>query len=255
MEKENRKRLIKELSRFNPQGKTTLDNPLIKAIRDFPVGKDTKLLIIICDGADTKGASYCDRSVVASFPEGLRVLVVSLNLKDQSEREDLDCLSSQFSGRTIHLASQGNLYKSLLPICKKAHKDELERQKRVMAERRRLEELMSKTRLKAEFQNSLDPFFGDSIEIVKCRVDEEDIPFESVLNVNTGETSLLFDKAVKTGEHRFSLQYKKWRGGKAIYSDEAFIDVQVKEGKTAHILVVPRGKLFRWDCAFKSLSP
>ncbi len=251
----NRDRFVEELPRLNPQGKAVLAEHLNKALNDFPKGEDTKLLILLCDGADNRGISFCDRSVASTYPEGLRFLTVSLNLKDETEQEQLNCLGKQFSGKVRHLVASSNLFKTIMPVCRKAHKDELARQTRVKEEQKRLADLMSKTRLKAEFHNTLDSFFADSIEVIKCLIDGEDIALTSSAQLSEGETSLLFDKAVKKGQHKLSLQYKKWRDNRASYSSEDSLDVEIKEGKTSHIIIYPKGTLFHWGCQFKPYSP
>ncbi len=251
----NRDRFKGELARLNPQGKTSLSEHLKKALNDFPKGEDTKLLIILCDGADTRGISYCDRGVVSSYPEGLRFLTVSLNVKDEAEQEQLDCLGKQFSGKVRHLVSNSSLFNTIMPVCRKAHKDESARLTRVREEQKRLADLMSKTRVKVEFHNTLDSFFADSIEVVKCVIDGEDIALVTAKRLGEDETSLLFDKAVKKGQHKLSLQYKKWRDERASYSSEDFLEVEVKEGKTSHIIIYPKGTLFNWGCQFKPYAP
>ena len=252
VEKENRARFPQEERLLNPQGKGSLGEQLKRALKDFPGGQDTKLLVVLCDGADTEGASFCERPLDLDRPEGLRFYAISLNLKDPSEKEALDCLSKQMEGKSIHLVGRSNLVSTLLPIAQRAHQDEGERQRRVAEEQRRIEELLSKTRLKVEIHNTLDPFFADTIQVDQCSLNGEEILLETSVRLKQGEGFLLFDRAMGEGTHQLTLRYRKWKDEKAVSSVEGILEVQVEEGKTSHVQSFPRGALFRWDFTFKA---
>lgn len=254
LEAANRDRFRAEYPRLNPKGIGSLRNELERALEDFPEGQDTKLLVLLCDGADTRGVSFCEKELKHIPPEGLRFYVLSLDLKDPSEQGELDCLSQQMDGRSIHLTQKDNLVSTLLPIARKAYEDEVDRQRRVAEEKRRIQALLSKTRLRVEFLNTLDPFFADSIQVEQCLLDGEEIPIDTSLRLEQGEGFLLFDKAMAEGAHRLSLRYRKWKGEKAVPSVEGILEVLVEEGKTSHVRCYPRGALFHWDFAFKTHS-
>jgi hypothetical protein len=211
-------------------------------------------LVLLCDGADTQGVSFCEKALNLDPPEGLRFYSISLNLKDPSEREELDCLSKQMEGESIHLSPRDGLVSTVLPIARKAYKDEVERQRRVVEEQRRIQALLSKTRLRVEFKNGLDPFFADSIQMDQCFLDGEEIPIDSSVRLKQGEGFLLFDRAMAEGAHELSLRYKKWKNEKAVSSVEGILNVLVEEGKTSHVQCYPRGALFHWDFTFKTRS-
>ena len=187
-------------------------------------------------------------------PEGLRFCAISLNLNDPVEQEELDCLSKQMDGKSIHLSSKDRLVSTLLPIAQKAYQDEVERQQRVAEEQRRIQALLSKTRLKVEFHNTLDPFFADSVQVEQCLLDGQQIPIDSSVRLKQGEGFLLFDKAMAEGTYQLSLRYKKWNDDKAVSSTEGVLEVSIEEGKTSHVECYPRGALFHWDFAFKTRS-
>jgi len=254
VEKENRARFPEEERLLNPRGKGSLGEQLKRALKDFPDGQDTKLLVVLCDGADTEGVSFCERALDQDRPEGLRFYAISLNLKDLSEQEELDCLSRQMDGKSIHLTQRDNLVSTLLPIAQKAYQDEVERQHRVVEEQRRIQELLSKTRLKVEVHNTLDPFFADSIQVDRCSLDGEEIPIDTSVRLKQGEGFLLFDRAMGEGAHLLSLRYQKWKGEKAVSSVEGILEVRVEEGKTSHVQCFPRGALFHWGFTFKAQS-
>ena len=157
IEKERREDFLKEVeaARLNPRGRGSLREQIERAFKDFPEGKDTKLLVVLCDGADTGGASFCEKALETTRPEGLRFYVISLNLEDPAEQVELNCLSSQMDGKSIHLTKMDNLTSTLLPIAQRAYKDEDKRKRRVAEEQKRIEELLSKTRLKVEEQTKL----------------------------------------------------------------------------------------------------
>jgi hypothetical protein len=252
VEKENRARFAEEERLLNPRGRGSLEEQLKRALKDFPAGQDTKLLVVLCDGADTEGASFCEKTLDLDRPEGLRFYAISLNLQDPSEKEALDCLSKQMDGKSIHLAHRDNLVSTLLPIAQRANRDEIERQRRVAEEQRRIEELLSKTRLKVEIHNTLDPFFADTIQVVQCSLNGEEIPIDTSVRLKQGEGFLLFDRAMGEGTHQLSLQYQKWKEDKAVSSVEGILEVRVEEGKTSHVQCFPRGALFHWDFTFKA---
>ncbi len=252
VEKENRARFPEEERLLNPRGKGSLGEQLKRALKDFPDGLDTKLLVVLCDGADTEGASFCERALDLDRPEGLRFYTISLNLKDPSEKEALDCLSKQMDGKSIHLAGRDNLVSTLLPIAQRAHQDEVERQRRVAEEQRRIEELLSKTRLKVEIHNTLDPFFADTILVDQCSLNGEEILLDTSVRLKQGEGFLLFDRAMGEGTHQLTLRYQKWKDEKAVSSVEGILEVQVEEGKTSSVQCFPRGALFHWDFTFKA---
>jgi hypothetical protein len=252
VEKENRALFPEEERILNPQGKGSLGEQLKQALKDFPEGQDTKLLVVLCDGADTEGASFCETALDLDRPEGLRFYAISLNLKDPAEKEAIDCLSKQMEGKSIHLAGRDNLVSTLLPIAQRAHRDEVERLHRVAEEQRRIEELLSKTRLKVEIHNTLDPFFADSIQVDQCSLNGEEITIDTSVRLEQGEDLLLFDRAMGEGTHQLSLRYQKWKDEKAVYSVEGILEVQVEEGKTSQVQCFPRGALFHWDLTFKT---
>lgn len=250
-----RARLEEELDRVNPRGKAPLAPQLRKAMDDFPEGDDTKLLILLTDGADTQGTSFCGDAVEFSPPPGLRFLAVSLNVRDSAEREELTCLGRRLDGKTVHIEAADRLLPTLLPVCKRAYDDEVARQKRVLEEQRRLAELRSKTRMKVEFRNELDPFFADYVEVLPGRLDGEEIPLGEPIHLLQGEASILFDKALPEGTHHLSLQYRKWKNGKSTTSEEGTLDVLVREGETSFVECYPQGYLFRWACQLRVKSP
>ncbi len=252
VERDNRARFAEEERLLNPKGKGSLREQLPRAVKDFPEGQDTKLLVVLCDGADTGGTSFCDRALDLARPPGLRFYSISLNVKDVFEREELDCLSKQMDGKSIHLTQRGDLAATLLPIAQRAHQDEVERQRRVAEEQRRIQELLSKTRLKVEIQNTLDPFFADSIQVDRCLLNGEEIPIDTSVRLKQGEGVLLFDRAMAEGSHQLSLRYQKWNDEKAVSSIEGILEVQVEEGRTSHVQCFPRGALFHWDFTFKT---
>ncbi len=254
IDKEKREEFLEaiEASRLNPRGRGSLREQIERAFQDFPAGKDTKLLIVICDGADPGGVSFCEKALGAARPQGLRFYIISLNVERPSDRDELDCLSRQMDGKSIHLSSSDSLASTLLPIARMAHKDEAARQRRVAEERRRIEELLSKTRLKVEIHNTLDPFFADSIQIDQCLLDGKEVPLQTPLKLKQGEGLLLFDRAMAEGSHQLALRYLKWKDGKAVPSVEGILDVRVEEGKTTHVQCFPRGALFHWEFTFKT---
>jgi hypothetical protein len=252
LEADNRSRFAGEYQRFNPRGMGSLRDMLGKALKDFPEGEDTKLLVLLCDGADTRGVSFCEKEVKTARPEGLRFYAVSLNLKDPADQEELDCLSKQMGGRSIHLTPKNDLSTTLLPIARQAYQDEVERQRRVVEEEKRIQALLSKTRLKVEFQNTLDPFFADVIQVEQCLLDGEEVSIDTSVRLAQGEGFLLFDRAMAEGAHQLSLRYKKWKDDKAVPSVEGILEVVVEEGRTSHVECYPRGALFHWDVAFKA---
>jgi hypothetical protein len=124
----------------------------------------------------------------------------------------------------------------------------------VAEEKKRIEALLSKTRLKVEIHNTLDPFFADSIQVEQCSLDGEEIPIDTSVRLKQGEDILLFDKAMSEGTHRLSLRYLKWKAGKAVSSVQGVLEVLVEEGKTTQAQCFPRGTLFHWDFTFKTES-
>jgi hypothetical protein len=251
---EKRARMWRELKGLNPRKKASLGPHLRKALRDFPEGEDTKLLFLLCDDADTGATPFCGEETAFRPPEGLRFYALSLNMKNPADQEELNCLSRKLKGKTVHLSGRDRILEALLPFCRKAHRDEAERQRRVQEEEKRRQELLSKTRLKVEFLNTLDAFFADSVEISHYRLNGEETPLAPSVRLGQGEASLLFDRAVSEGTHELALQYKKWKDGKAVDSIEGVLQVEVEEGKTSYVHSYPRGALFHWDFHFKARS-
>jgi hypothetical protein len=252
LDKGNRDRFPEEVRKLNPKGRGSLAEELRRAVKDFPEGQDTKLLVVLCDGADTDGAPFCEKPLNLTRPPGLRFYAISLNVKEVFEKEELDCLARQMEGKAIHLTRSGNLVSTLLPIAKTAYEDEVERQRRVAEEQRRIQELLSKTRLKVEIHNTLDPFFADWIQMDRCSLNGEEIPIDTSVRLKQGEGVLLFDRAMAEGTHRLSLRYQKLKDDKAVSSIEGTLEVRVEEGKTSHVQSFPRGALFHWDFTFKT---
>jgi hypothetical protein len=254
MEKQNRDRFAEEGRLLNPRSSGSLREEIGKALSDFPGGEDTKLLFLVCDGADTRGKSFCERPLNLATPAGLRFYAISLNVEDPVERAELDCLSQQMDGESIHLAPRDPLASTVLPIARKAYQDEVERQRRFAEEQKRIEALLSKTRLKVEFRNTLDPFFADSIQVERCLLDGQEVPIDSSARLMQGDGLLVFDMAVEEGTHKLSLRYKNWTGDKAVSSVEGILEVLVEEGKTSYVQCYPRGALFHWDFTFQRRS-
>lgn len=249
--KDNRLLFTSELEKLNPKGKAPLDTHLRRALNDFPKGAENKLLILLCDGVDLYGKSFCGNSMFESLRRDVRLHIFSLNIKDASEKEELNCLAEQLAGSVTHLERDNSLLSALRPICRKAHQDEVERQARVKEELERQRALQSKTRLKVEFHNTLDPFFADSIEVIRCRLDGQEIALASMDPLGCGRSTLLMDNAMQKGKHRLAVQYKMLRGKDAIMSREGALDVVVEEGKTSMVQCYPQGAVFHWTCYFK----
>ena len=251
MEKGNRDRFPEELEILNPKGKAPLLENLKRALKDFPNGPDGKLLLLFCDGADTQGLSFCKKERVSKEETDLRFHVFFLNIKDQAEKEELKCLADQLAGSVSDLPPTKNLYAALLPICRNAFEEEVKRQTRVMEEEKKRRALQSKTRLKVEFQNTLDPFFADSVEVFQCHLDGQKIPLKPDVRLVKGESILLLDKAAQKGTHRLGIQYRMWRGEEPITSREGTLEVEVEEGKASSVQCYPQGALLHWGCFFK----
>lgn len=252
IERDNRDRFPEELSLLNPKGQGSLREEIAKALGDFPDGEGTKLLALICDGSDTRGISFCETALTLTRPAGLRFFAISLNLKDPADKEELDCLNRQMEGKAIHLAPQDDLVATLLPITRQAYRGEVERQRRLKEEQERMQALLSKTRLKVEFKNTLDPFFADAVQVDQCLIDGEEIPIDSSVRLAQGEGFLLLDRAMAEGTYALSLRYKKWKGEKTVSSVGGILVVQIEAGKTLHVQAYPRGALFRWDIIFRT---
>lgn len=251
MEKGNRDLFPEELGRLNPQGKASLIESLKHALKDFPEGPDSKLLLLFCDGADTQGSSFCEKERISKDPNDLRFHIFALNVKDPTEKEELNCLADQLSGSVTYMTRNNSLRSALLSICRNAYEEEVERQTRVMEEEKKRRDLQEKTRLKLEFQNTLDPFFADSVEVLECHLDGRKITLEPDVQLKKGESIQLFDNPVQKGTHRLGIQYRMWRGEEAITSREGTIEVKVQKGKASSVQCYPQGSLFHWGCFFK----
>jgi len=249
--KDNRLQFSSELKAINPKGKAPLETNLKRALSDFPAGEENKLLILLCDGVDLYGKSFCAENRFPTPKNDVRLHIFSLNIKDVSERDELNCLGEQLSGTVTHLTRNNSLLRAIAPICKKAHKEEMERQARVKEELERQRLLQSKTRLKVEFHNTLDSFFAESIEVVRCRLDGQEVPLAESSLLDRGSSTLLLDNPIRKGKHMLAVQYKMWRGKDAILSRESTLEVDVEEGKTSAIQCYPQGAIFHWACTFR----
>ncbi len=250
-----RDRFSGELAGLNPKGKAPLAEHLKKALDDFPETEDSKLLFLITDGADNNGKSFCEHRLVGIPPDSFRFHIFSMNLKDEEKREELNCLSRQFSGKTTHLTSGARLKEKLLSVSRDAHRKETERQARVLEEKRRQEALNSKTRLKVAFHNTLDPFFADSLEVAEFHLDGRKITLDPPLRTISGQKAVIFEQPVPVGTHQLDLQYRMWRGNEFIVSRAGSLEVRVEEGKTSSVLGVPKSAIFHWGCSLKPVSP
>ncbi len=256
MEKGNRDLFPGELARLLPQGKAFLPEHLTKAFKDFPHGEDSKVLILLCDAADfVPGSSFCDTEQITGAPEGLRFHIFSLNLKDENEKEELNCLTKQIAGRVTHLSRNDSLLSSVLSICRDAYKSETQRQTRALEEEKKRKLLAEKTRLTVTFNNNLDPFFADTIQVVQFHLDGKKVPLSEAVNLRRGETMQLLDSPIPKGTHRLAVKYKMLRGEEVISSKESTQEVDVEKGKTSSVLCCPRGGFFHWDCSFKTETP
>jgi hypothetical protein len=251
-ERGNRHRFPEQARRLNPQGRGSLRRELARTLETFPEGPDTKLLFVLCDGADSDKVSFCDMQLDAARPQGLRFYAVSLDLKNVADQENLDCLSRQMEGEAIHLSSGDNLVSTLLPIAQKAYEDETATRSRAVEEEGRLQERLSKTRLKVEVQNTLDTFFADSIQVDRVLVEGEEIAPDASVRLRQGEETLLFDRTMAEGSYELSLRFRKWKKQKAATSDEVGLTVRVEEGKTTRVRCFPAGALFSWGLTCKT---
>lgn len=112
----NRDLFPEELQRLNPRGRALLAEHIQEALKDFPRTQDSKLLILINDNADTNGHPFCGRPGFSNLPEALQLNIFTLNLQDESEREELNCLSRQFAGSIVHLDPGDSLRDKLLKV-------------------------------------------------------------------------------------------------------------------------------------------
>jgi hypothetical protein len=240
---------------LNPRGRASLSEHLKKAIGDFPKGDESHLLILITDGADIEGASFCSAPLFPLPPEAFRFHLFSLNLENPDERNELTCLSRHLSGEATHLTSGDTLHGKLLAVCLDAHRKEEERQTRILEEKRIRDALQSKTRLQVTFHNTLDPFFADSLEVVAIRIDGQQVLMNPPATMESGTKAVIFEQPAYQGTHKLEIQYKMWRGEDFILSRAGSLDVFLQEGKTASILAIPHAALFSWTCALQYMSP
>jgi hypothetical protein len=246
-ERGNRDRFPEEARRLNPQGRGSLRKELARTLESLPGGPDTKLLFVLCDGADSGGVSFCDTELETARPQGLRFYAISLDLKNVADQEDINCLSRQMEGEAIHLSPGDDMASTLLPIARKAYEEESEKRRRAAEEEGRLQELLSKTRLKVEIHNTLDSFFADFIQADRVLLEEEEIPLVASARLQKGEETLLFDRNITEGSYKLSLRYSKWKNERAVSSREVGLSVQVEEGKTVRVRCFPTGTLFSWE--------
>ncbi|MEW6441904.1 MAG: hypothetical protein AB1640_13295 [bacterium] len=250
-----RETFAEELRQFNPKGSAPLAEHLAKALGDFPAGDHGRILLLICDSSDLQGASFCDGGArFRKVPEGLRLHILALNVEDAAEQNELNCLAGSLSGEILYVGNDGSLPSSVASICRKAYQEETDRQKRIAEERRRLEELLSKTRVRLEFHNTLDPFFADAVEIIDCRIGDRALSLPPPSRLAPNESRLLADVSVAAGDHLLVVRYKKRKGEQEVISREASFLVTVRDGETTHIRCFPRGGLFHWGCRFKDVS-
>jgi hypothetical protein len=250
-----RERFPGELAGLNPRGRASLAEHLKKAIDDFPKNDESRLLILITDGADNEGTSFCNAPLLPLLPEAFRFHLFSLNLENPDERNELSCLSRQLAGEATHLTTGNALHGKLLAVCLDAHRKEAERQARLLEEKRIHDALESKTRLQVTFHNTLDPFFADSLEVIAIRIDDQQVPLVSPLTMASGNKAVIFEQPAPQGAHTLEIQYKMWRGDDFVLSRVGSLDVFLEEGKTASIRAIPHATLFSWACALQTISP
>jgi len=250
-----RDRFPGELAGLNPRGKASLSEHLKKAIDDFAKTDESRLLILITDGADNEGTSFCNAPLLPLLPDAFRFHLFSLNLENPHERDELSCLSRQLAGEATHLTAGNELHGKLLAVCLDAHRKETERQARRMEEERIRNALQSKTRLQVTFQNTLDPFFADSLEVVVIRIDGRQVSLASFFAMASGNQGVILEQPVPEGAHQLEIQYKMWRGDDFVLSRVGGLDVFLEEGKTTSILAIPHATLFSYTCALQNISP
>jgi len=251
----NRDRFPAELDGLNPRGKAPLLEHVEKALADFPDGPNRKLLLVITDGADNDGTSFCVQQIRSLRPEDLRFQVFSIDLQDAEKRAELDCLARLFSGASAHLTSGNELRDGVLAVGREAHRQEMERQARMLEEQRREALLNSRTRLQVSFQNTLDPFFADSLEVVELRLDGQPIPVDPTPSLGSGERAVIFEGPVPEGSHRLDLRYAMRRGDDLASGRPGSLDILVEEGKTSYVLGRPKSALFHWGCTLHPEEP
>jgi len=248
----NRDRFPPEIKRLNPQGKDALAGHLRSALQDFPDGAGAGILILICDGADVLGSSFCSMNAFEGLHEGVEFHILTLNLKDPSEQQELACLGKQLAGNVDHLVETSSLLPTVFKILEEAGQREALRQ----AEARRAQEehraLREQTRLQVSFQNTLDPFFADSLEVLQVDLDGSRVPLLSQARLKTGEKTLLFDNPVSQGVHRLTIQYRLWSGEGSVHSRQDTLEVNLEKAQTLSILCSPQAKLLTWGCRFES---
>jgi hypothetical protein len=255
LEPGNRDPFLYELKHLNPQGKAPLAENLEKALKDFPPGDHRRLLLLLCDSSDAGEESFCEKTTPWDAPDELGFHILALGVDDPADQAELNCLADQLSGVVTHVTEQSPLSVSLLSITRKALQEEAARQQRIDSEVQRLSDLSEKTRIQVDFRNTLDPFFADSIEIVQCRVGDQDIALDPPVRLAHGEKAVLWDRPAPQGEHRIVIQYRKWKAEEAATSRVESSAFSVREGETTHIRCLPKSGLFHWGCHFQETAP
>lgn len=255
LEPGNREPFPYELNHLNPAGRGSLAANIEKALKDFPPGDHFRILLLLCDSSDSDSGSFCGRIPPLDMPEEVGVHILALDVQDATEQEELKCLAEHLAGAVTHITAEVTLSESLLAITRKALQEEIARQERIGAERQKRMELAEKTRIRLEFHNTLDPFFADAIEIVQCRLGDQDASFDTPVRLAPGQGTVLLDVSVPAGDNRVLLQYKKWKNQESATSKEAASVFTAREGKITHIRCFPKAGLFRWGCGFKEVMP
>ena len=255
LEPDNREPFLSEIKRQNPKSSAPLAENLEKALKDFPPGDHRRLLLLLCDSSDAQEQSFCGQTPPLDIPDEIEFHILALGVDDAAEQSELNCLADQFSGVVTQITKDAPLSASLLSITRNAYRDEAERQKRLTVEAQKLRDLSEQTRIRVGFRNTLDPFFADTIEIVHCRVGDQNIDPTPPIRLTHAEEAVLLDLPVPPGEHRIVIQYRKWKAHEAATSREASSAFEVRPGETTRILCLPKSGLFHWGCHFKEAVP
>lgn len=238
------------LRELHPEGSSPISSALRRAVRDLEGRVGTQVVVTIADGGDTCSQDpLVDVANVMVEVPGARIEVIGLNVRNDTDREQLQGIANAGGGRYFSVSNPSELAYTLGRIASDAYQREDERVARLREEARLQAELVAKTRLRVVFNGSFSDFFCDGLFVQPLRINGQKVVLPDDGQVPCLGSAVLLDEPRPPGTYTVEVGYAKTLKGDRSHGDDLTVEATVESGQTTTIDLNAKMTFFAWTLA------
>ena len=232
---------------LRPEGSSPISSALRRAVRDLEGRVGTQAVVMVADGGDTCSQDpLTDVANVMGEVPGARIEVIGLNVRNDSDREQLQGIATAGGGRYFAVSNASELAYTLGRIANDAYQREDERAARLQGEARLQAELVAKTRLRVVFNGSFPEFFCDGLFVDPLKINGQKVALPNDGQVPCLGSAVLIDEPRPPGSYTVQVGYAKTLKGDRSRGDSLTVEATVESGQTTTIDLNAKMTFFAW---------